>query len=346
MSSGRWQRVTGSGLLLAFPVALVVLLFSPGVYEPLGRTVRTLLADAFGGTETPWRYAVAGADRLEPGHPVFRADRTGALEPVAWVTGADGGAVYLRFAPGEAPAEYESQAFRLVSVGAPTGVGDSFDLAVPPDVAEELGKSISDRLERLFAETLKPELEKRLPAFLARVDPRNDPRAKEVFDIVGRAIVDRLRPLADEVTGDVVDELERHFDLLERLGLLWKVVRGDGRGLEGALRPVVERTLERWWNENSGRVIQAVGDGLAAEGPRWQEWLQTEVLQAAREELAEPILISQRVRLEREAEGAIRDVMRVVVEAPDGGFRVRFAAVLRSRLLEKDDPLLLLERVP
>ena len=87
-------------------------------------------------------------------------------------------------------------------------------------------------------------------------------------------------------------------------------------------------------------------DGVADTAPTWRPWLGADVLQAALEELAEPVLATNRAQLEREAEAVMGDVLRTVVRAPEGGFRVRFAAILRSRLLEKDEPLLLLRRAP
>ena len=55
------------------------------------------------------------------------------------------------------------------------------------------------------------------------------------------------------------------------------------------------------------------------------------------------MLEAHRARLEQIAEDALGRAVDAIVLAPEGGFRVRFAAVLRTRLLDKRAPLLLLE---
>ena len=164
------------------------------------------------------------------------------------------------------------------------------------------------------------------------------------MDAVGAEVLARLKPLAGGLADQVVGDVERRLDLLDRLGLLWKLAVGDGKGLTRKLVPVAEESVERWWEAHQGEVLTAVGDGIAARSEALEGWLLADVLPAAREEILEPALRAQGERLEREAEGAIEEVLSAVVSAPEGGFRVRFAAVLRSRLLGKDEPLLLLSR--
>ena len=84
---------------------------------------------------------------------MFRADRPGALEPVAWVTAIENerALVWIRFAPGES----NDGAWRLAAIDAPTDLGAALELAVPPEVAGELGRRLSARVSRLFTEIVK-----------------------------------------------------------------------------------------------------------------------------------------------------------------------------------------------
>lgn len=345
MRSRRSRRILGSVLLTLFPAFLLALILQGAVRRPLGRTFETITSDWFAGSEGDLRLPLASTDGVTVGHPVFRAAHADGLEPVAHVTKVESGAACLRFAPGSAPGG-EGGSWRLVAWPAPSGLADAWEVAVPPETAAELGRKLSDRLGRVLEEVVFPDLERRLPAFLGRIDPRTDPRAREVFDTVGNEVAERLQPFLDDLAGRIARDLETHFDLLDRLGLLWTVVRGDAEGLERKLRPVAERSVATWWSENRDRVLTVVGEGVNAQAPVWQTWFGHEAWSAAREELVEPLLASHRARLEKEAEGAIRDVLDAVVDAPGGGFRTRFAAMLRSHLLEKDEPLLLLERLP
>ena len=343
MGTRRQRRILGSVLLVLLPVLLVTLLLTPGVRVPLGRTLETLGVDAFASDTGDLRLELQRPPPgLVPGHPVYQAGVDRGLWPVAWVTAIEPAAVRIRFAPGE---RVRDTGWRLVALDAPTGLGDAWRVAVPPEVAADLESRLSVRLERLLTEAILPEVHTRLPSFLARVDPRKDPRAREVLGAVGSAVVERVRPYVRDLGDAVARDLKDHFDLLERLGLLWGMVRGDARGLARKLLPIAEASVKRWWRKHQDEVLAAAGEAVMDEAPRWQAWLTREVWAAAREELAEPLLDAKRDEIEAAADDAIRVVLHAVVEAPGGGFRTRFAAVLRSRLLEKDEPLLLLEAV-
>lgn len=337
------RRLLGSVLLALVPILLLALLLTPSVRAPLGRSFQTIGLDVFASDEGDLRLPLeAPLGGLVPGHPIYEAGVDRGLRPFAWVVAVEPDALRIRFAPGEFPG---AQRWRLIALDSPSGLGDAWQMAVPPSVAAELGRSLSARLERLLADTVLPEVRARLPSFLARVDPRKDERAREVLGAVGKAVVARVRPYVNELGDAVAHDMKKHFDLLDRLGLLWGMVRGDATGLARKLLPVAEASAKRWWREHQDDVLTAAGEAVLDEAPRWQAWLTQEVWDAAREELAEPLLAAQRDQIEAAADDAIRVVLDAVVEAPDGGFRTRFAAVLRSRLLEKDEPLLLLEAV-
>lgn len=343
MGTRRQRRILGSVLLALLPVLLVALLLTPVVRVPLGRSLETLGLDLLASDAGDLRLVLANPpEGLVPGHPVYQAGVDRGLWPVAWVVAVEPEAVRIRFAPGEAVG---GTRWRLVALDAPTGLGDAWQLAVPPEVAADLGPKLSARLERLLSEAILPEIRARLPSFLARIDPRKDPRAREVLGAVGAAVVERVRPYVNDLGDAVARDLKDHFDLLERLGLLWGMVRGDARGLAKKLLPIAEQSAQTWWLEHRDEVLKAAGEAVMDEAPRWQGWLTKEVWAAAREELAEPLLDGKREQIEAAADDAIRVVLQAVVEAPGGGFRTRFAAVLRSRLLEKDEPLLLLEAI-
>ena len=343
MGTRRQRRLLGSVLLALVPVLLVSLLLSPGVRVPLARSLETLGVDVFASDEGDLRLALARPPAgLEPGHPVYQAEVERGLRPVAWVVAVEAAAVRIRFAPGE---EVSGTRWRLLALDAPSGLGDSWQVAVPPEVAADLERKLSARLERLLAESILPEIRRRLPSFLARVDPRKDPRAREVLGAVGTAVVERVRPYVNELGNAVARDMKDHFDLLDRLGLLWGMLRGDANGLAKKLLPIAEASAKRWWLRHQDAVLAAAGDAVMDEAPRWQGWLTTEVWKAAREELAEPLLEAKKEQIEDAADDAIRVVLDAVVEAPDGGFRTRFATVLRARLLKKGDPLLILEAI-
>jgi hypothetical protein len=336
------KRRLGSALLLGLVAFAVSLPFLPGVRAPLARTVRTVATDLFAGDTGLLRLPVGTTEGVRPGEPVFLAARPGALRPAAHVARVGDGEVWIRFAVGEDG----TGPFRLRVLPPPRGFEDTLRLAVSDETLDLLTRELSGRLLALLREHLLPDLEARLPGFLGRIDPRTSPEARRVLEGVGGEVVERLKPFADDLVSQIARSLEQRFDLLDRVGLLWKVVRGDAKGLRREIQPVAVSAAEAWWQARGDEVIGAVGAGVAARTDEWKAWLGGEVLEAAREELGEPLLREHRARLERAAEDALGRVVDEVVAAPEGGFRVRFASVLRTRLLDKDAPLLLLEALP
>lgn len=324
------------------PLGLLTLLVLPSLRKPLRSVGHTLGAGLFASSGEDLHLPLADRRHVSVGHPIFRADREQGFQPVAWVSAVDAEGVRVHFASGET----ETGPWRLVALAAARGLSDAWAVAVPQETASRLGRLLSARVERLLEDVVVPEIRAGMPAFLARVDPRHDPRAKEVLEAVGGEVAEQLRPFVDDLASHVTKDIEREFDLLDRVGLLWRIVRGDGDGLGKKLLPVAEQSVKAWWTERQNEVLSAVGRGVASRAGDLQAWLLEDVWTAAREELAEPMLEARRERLEREGEAAIAEVLAAVVRMPEGGFRTRFAAVVRARLLEKDEPLLLLERVP
>ncbi|MHC5012498.1 MAG: hypothetical protein ACYTG6_16400 [Planctomycetota bacterium] len=336
------HRILGSVVLAALPLGLLILLLAPGVRRPLGRTLSVVAGDWFGSEVDTLRLRVTGAEGARRGDPVFLADAPGGLRPVAHVARVEDGALRIRFAP-----DFDRRGrWRLHAYPASRRLDEAYDVAVTPEAARHLRRELTTRIESVLREGVLPELERRLPEFLARVDPRKDPVAREVLDSVGGEILERTKPYLDHLTTQIVKGIQDRFDFLERMGLLWKFASGDGEGLRRELEPVAVTAVTTWWGANADRVLTVIGEAVMAKAPEWQRWLGNEVFDAAREELAEPVFRSQRARLEKEAEEVLETVVEEVVLAPGGGFRIRFAAVLRSTLLDKESPLLLLERVP
>ncbi len=338
----RLRRLLGAGLLGALLLGLVLLLARPGVHGPLARAFQTIARDAFGDDAGDLGLLLDDTSGLGLGDPVFRADRPSGLEPAGWVASIGAGRVTIRLAPGERL----DGAWRLVRLGAPRGLADAWRLAVPPEAGRALAARAKEELSGLLQESVLPELRRRLPEFLSRVDPRHDPRARAVLDGVGAAVAERLRPLADELVRYVGRDLEKRFGFLDRVSLLLKYLRGDTDALRGELVPAATESATRWWAARRDAVLTAVGEALLAEAKPVGTWLVEAVLPAARDTLLRPVLDAQAPAIERSAQRVLDDATRLVVEAPEGGFRVRFAAAVRSRLLEKRGPLLLLERAP
>jgi hypothetical protein len=215
-------------------------------------------------------------------------------------------------------------------------------MAVPEAVRARLAASFDATLRGLLAEAILPEVRRRLPAFLERVDPRTDEEARKVLDAVGGEVLERLRPLGDELARQVADDVKERFDFLERVGLLWDLLRGDAEALREQVTPVALKSAADWWEANQEAVLTRVGEGIAARLPELQRWALDDVLPAARDEIASPVIEAQAGAIEAAADRLVRRVADDVVEAPEGGFRLRFRSVLRTRLLEKDEPLLLL----
>ena len=284
------------------------------------------------------------------GEPVFLASQgrleapvghVVALEPVPGEAGATGSTrLRVRFAPG-----FDAQGELAFTCLPPSRTwAEALAVAVPPETARALGEALRERLQATFQESLGPELEAHLPAFLARVDPTRDPRTGEEVRALAKAVLGRLKPLLDGLTRDVTQAVDKRFDLLGRLGLLWKMLRGDGEGLRKDLVPVAQKAAESWWTAHSDEVLRAVGDGVGDRKEELGAWLEGPLWEAARDELLLPVVRAQRPRLEAEAEALLERALGEVVLAPGGGLRLRFAGVVRTHLLGHDTPLLLVER--
>lgn len=279
------------------------------------------------------------------GAPVYPADESRGQDPIAHVAAvdalADGGLrVRVRFAHGVDP----QGPWRLDALPPTRRLVEAMEKAVPPDVLRAYAARLRERALSLWSDTLQPDLEARLPAFLGRLRPAEGGATRELLDRLGAALTARLSPLLDDLMREVRTALDREFDFLDRMGLLWKVATGDDKGLEGKVAPVAREAARRWWTTHREEVLAAVGRALADEGAQIRTWAAGELLAAAREELLEPVLERNGARLEAEAEALLRDAAETFVRAPDGGLRVRFAAVVRDALLRKDEPLLLLAR--
>lgn len=333
ISPKRW-----AGLLLLAAVGVGLVALVAVVRRPLGRVASTVLHDAFGGVRGDRAFPVETPYAVRRGDPVYRADRADALRPVGYVTRAESTRVFVRLH------EAVASDLRLVVHGAPEDLGASIRLALPEATLKALEAEVGVEVKALLEGAVLPALERQLPAFLARVDPRKDAKAKEVLDGLTAEVMARLEPLGEDLAAHVAKDVERRYDLLARLGLLWQMVRGDAEGLKRDLTPVATKSAKAWWADHQAEVLTRVGDAIRAEGEPLKAWLASDVLEAAKEELLQPVLSSEGRRIERAADRLLRRASAAVVEAPDGGFRLPFATVVRARLLEKDSPLLLLER--
>lgn len=332
------KRWIGFGLLAV--VAVLILFVFVQVREPLGRVLGTFAHDAFGGVRGDRRFEVDRADDVRRGDPVYLAERADALRPIGYVTRVEPRVLYVRVVRGESLADD----LVLKVHGAPQDLGASLRLAVPPATLAALEAEVGDEMRTLLRDAILPAVKRELPGFLARVDPRRDPRAREVLQSLSDEVMRRLKPLGEDLASQVAADVERRYDLLARLGLLWQMVRGDSEGLKRDLTPVATESAKRWWEEHQDDVLTKVGEAIVDRGDELQGWISSEVLTAAKEELLEPVLASQGKRIEHAADRLLRRASAAVVESPAGGFRLQFATVLRTRLLEKDSPLLLLER--
>jgi hypothetical protein len=336
----RLRVVVGSVVLLAAPAAAAAGLLSPAVRGPAARTMHTL-AQAFAPAGPgDLRVAVTTTRGVFVGTPAYLLDEHGDARPVAHVVATQDGAVLLRFAPGEDA----SGPWRALVLPPGRGLREAFALAVTDEDARALARDLTSRLDGVFRECILPDARRRLPDFLRRIDPAHDGLSATTMQALATEMSDRLRPLWEDLASSVAKGVEREYGLLERLGIVWKMVRGDAEGLKRALAPVAEREARAWWDRRRGDVLAAVGDAIRARGPELEAWLRERVLAAARDELARPILSDHAARLEEEASAWLREAVDRIVEAPAGGFRVRFATVLRHHLLDKEQALLLLER--
>ncbi len=340
----------GSAVWLAVALAAGALVAAPGVRLPLTRTVGALTDGFLDASERERGFPVADARGVSAGEPVFLASQERLEAPVGHVVrvepekeGALGAATLrVRFVPGfDVGGD-----LRFTCLPPSRTFAEAVSLAVPPATARLLGEALRERLEATFSEAVGPELEARLPAFLARVDPTKDPRTGAEVKALAHAVLERLRPLLEGLTRDVTRAVDRRFDLLGRLGLLWKMLRGDGEGLRKDLLPVAQQAATSWWETHSSEVLEAVGTGVKDREAELQAWLKGPLWETARDELLLPVARAQRARLEAEAEALLARALQEIVVAPGGGLRPRFASVVRTHLLGQATPLLLVERVP
>lgn len=346
-----WPRVqraklaVGSLVLAGLLLLAVSLVASPSVAGPAARVLSTLASGLDAERAGDLVMAVPDARGIHPGLPVFRLDAPGALRPLAHVlrveAGDGQGRVVLRFAPGED----EEGPWRLHAFPPSRKLRAAFEMAVTREAALRFGGAVAERLDRLWVEALLPEAEQRFPAFLARIDPTKDTDARPLVDGLSTSIMQRMAPLLDDLSNTVTAAVKQRFDLLDRLGLLFKILRGDAKGLKKQIMPVAVAAAQHWWVLRKEAVLQAIGAAIGEHAEELRAWAGGELFDAARAELVEPILLAQRERLEQEGETLLRLAAREFVEAPGGGLRVRFAALLRTQLLDKRNALLLLERL-
>jgi hypothetical protein len=333
----RTRVLVGSAVWLAGLGGAAVLFASPGVREPLHRTARAFTDDVFGAPERERWFALADLRGVDVGAPVFRISE-GALEaPVGHVVGIGGEGVRVRLV-----APLGAGAWRLDSLPPSRSLGEAVSLAVPPEAAARLGAAFRTRLAATFEEALLPGLERRLPAFLARIDPTKDAAARVLFESVGSAVLARLTPLLEDLTSEITTAVKARFDFLDRLGLLWKVLRGDEKGLEKELVPVAREAARAWWAAHGSEALAAVAAGVTDRREALEAWLRGPAWAAARDELLLPVVREERDRLTGEVEALLRQAVEEVALAPGGGFRPRFASVLRTHLFGRGEALLLL----
>ncbi len=338
------QQLFGTLALVGVLLAAVALVLSPAVARPTARVAATL-ASAFDAERADdLVITLPSLDGIQRGLPVYYLPESPEAEPIAHVTdfgdGADGPFVRLRFEPGAASAG----PWQLESYPPSRKLKAAFEMVVTKEAASRFGREMAKRLERLWAEAILPETRKRLPAFLERIDPSKDTQSKVVLRAFSKSVMDELEPLLDDLAAHVTRAVKKKFDVLDRLGMLWKVVRGDDKGLKDAILPVAKAAARAWWTEHEAEIMKALGRAFSAHADEFKAWASGELFDAAREELVMPILVAQGERLESEGEFLLRRAAKEFVEAPEGGLRVRFANVLRTQLLNKKTALLLLER--
>jgi hypothetical protein len=338
MSAALRARVlVGSAVWLGVLAGAAVLLAAPGVRGPLARTAGAFADDAFGAPERERYFALPDLRGVEPGAPVFRLSE-GALEaPVGHVLAIEGAGVRVHLSPG-----LGAGPFHLECLSPSRSLGEAVALAVPPEVAGRLGSAFRTRLAATFEEALLPGLERRLPAFLARLDPTEDAATRALIELVGASVLERLSPLLEGLTGDITAAVKARFDFLDRVGLLWKVLRGDEKGLQKELVPVAREAARGWWSLHGAEALAAVAAGVNDRREALGTWLRGPAWSAARDELLLPVVRDERDRLSAEVEALLRQAVEEVALAPGGGFRPRFASVLRTHLLGRGQALLLL----
>lgn len=326
----------GSVIWLGLAGAALGVLAQPHVRAPLARTVGALLGGGPGAGGRQVVFQVGDARGIDPGCPVFAQGEVPA-PPVGHVVSVEGRSVRVALAGGAESGP------GLTCLPPSRTWAEAVDLALPPALAAELSAGLQARLARLSEDLLLPGLEARLPAFLARLDPRTDPATRDLLGVVGASTLRRLEPLLEDLAQDVSRAVGARLDLLDRLGLLWKVVRGDGDGLRRQMLPLAREAAERWWTAHASDVGAAVGAGLEAHRADLRTWLEGPGWRAVRDEVLLPVVREGRERLAADAQALLSDALARVALAPGGGFRPRFASVLRTHLLGRGQALLLLE---
>lgn len=338
-----WKPRVGSLVLVGALVGLVLLLSTPAITRPAGRVLAALGSAFVAERSDDLVVTLSDLTGISVGLPAYLVDISGNSRPLAHVasfgTGKNGAWARLRFEPGEDT----RGPWRLIVHPPGRSLGAALDVAVTDEAARRFGAEIAQRLERLWQEALLPEAEARLPSFLARIDPAADTQARVLMQDLSAAALEKLNPLLDQLASHVSAAIKGKFDMLARLGLLWKVVKGDAAGLQREVLPVAREAAQAWWAEHERDVLAALGAAVREQLGSLKAWAGGELFRAARTELVDPILAAQRERLEHEGEAILRSAADTFVRAPRGGFRVRFASVLRTHLLRKDTALLLLE---
>ncbi len=341
----RFKMLIGTCVLAALGIGLGVLAASPTVAQPMRRIVSSITSVFDTSREGDVSFEVQTAKGLSEGLPVYLVsdgDRPQAIAHVRRFEALSEGRarVHLRFAP---DADTRGP-WRLVMYTPSKKLGAALDMAVTPEAAERFSTEIAGRIERLWAESILPEAEKNFPAFVKRIDPTRDTQAKALLSKISSGLITSMQPFLDDLTRYVAWRVEGKLDVWDKLGLGVKFISGDEKGILKKLMPTVESAARDWWTNNETKVVRNVGAVIRAHAGELQTWAGGELFAAAREELVQPILASQRKRLESEGEALLRYAADEFIQAPGGGFRVRFAALLRTQLLDKKTALLLLER--
>lgn len=340
----RTRFLLGNIVLLGALAALAWLVTRPAVSQPAQRVGAALASSFQTDRPTDIILTVESLDGIKPGLPVFHLDGGDEQRPVAHVhdagAGETGAWVQLRFEPDE-----DTEGPWGLTVYPPSRkLSSAVKMAVTDEAAQRFARDLGDRVETIWTELLLPDLERRMPGFLARIDPTKDTEARAVMLALTKGAMKRLDPLLSNLAKWVTWKVNHELDTLDRLGLLVKFVRGDSKGLSRKVLPIAKAAVQHWWQENQTGVMQAVGASVEEQYPAIRRWVAGEVFDAAREELAEPIFTTHRARLEQEGEALLKRAANEFVKSPEGGFRVRFAAVLRAQLLNKKTALLVLER--
>lgn len=332
----RLERTLGYGLLGLAALALLVLFSRAGVRAEVSRLATALTGGSGAGDVV---VAVPSHEGISPGLPVYRVLASGDARPVGHVveTTSAPPRIRLRPAPGES-----LQGLTNLTVFPPSRkLSAALALAVPEAEAKAFGAEVAKRLQALWLQRILPDVQQRLPEFVKRIDPTQETQAKALFNGLSQSLLTRAQPVMDEALGHVVNAVKEKLGVLDSLGLLWDLVRGDEAGIKDALLPTAKEAATQWWNKNQRRVLSMLGDGIAAHWPQIRDWLTGELLDSAMEELVQPVFESNRALLEAEGERIMREAVRRFVEAPGGGFRIRFASLLRHNLLNKKTALLL-----